>query len=141
MADFELSDEIAALKIWDLRRNLSSRSYHGLMAFGFETIGQAHAAKDADLCRMPNMGNVSIKEIRSLIATLHRGDQPDILKGQHHERDAAILDMRERGSTIREIMTEFGLSKERVDQIIRKQRLIREDTARTEPRPFDPFGE
>lgn len=77
------------------------------------------------------MGNVTIKEIRDLIEALHRGEEPAILKGQHHERDAAILEMRERGATIRAIMTEFGLSKDRVEEIIRKQMWLREDHARS----------
>jgi hypothetical protein len=131
MADFELSDEVAALKIWDLRLRMSQRACAGLQWFGCETIGQAHAAKNSDLRRVPNMGNVTIKEIRDLIEALHRGEEPAILKGQHHERDAAILEMRERGATIRAIMTEFGLSKDRVEEIIRKQRWLREDHARS----------
>ena len=103
------------------------RWLNALRRSGVTTVGAARAMSEERLRRIPNVGPKTIADISQALrdATLGSGDPVECLGlptvRAVSERDRELIRLRQRGATLAQIASGFGLSRTRVEQILERE--------------------
>jgi DNA-directed RNA polymerase specialized sigma24 family protein len=118
-------DEWSALDEQAFARSVFRRRWlNALRRSGVTTVGEVAAMSEDRLRRIPNVGPKGVADISAALAgRVLRPDDTIELLGLPaakviSERDRELVQMRQRGATIAAIARRFGISSERVRQIL-----------------------
>jgi RNA polymerase sigma factor (sigma-70 family) len=118
-------DEWSALDEEAFARSVFRRRWlNALRRSGVTTVGEARAMSEDRLLRIPNIGPKTVAEFSAALAdrALRPDDTIELLglpaARVISQRDRELVRMRQRGATIAAIARRFGISSERVRQIL-----------------------
>jgi hypothetical protein len=100
------------------------RWLNALQRSGVTTVGEARALSEDRLLRIPNVGPKAVADMSAALAdrALRPDDTIELLglpaARVISERDRELVRMRQRGATVAAIARRFGISSERVRQIL-----------------------
>lgn len=117
----DMREACASMQVHICYTPLSSRALNALMRYGIQTVDDVKAKTDKELLALRNFGKGCLSEVHRLFPDRVR--ERKIIKTpriRDKERFSEIVQMRLDGQTIRGIAKKYGISYQRVHQILQQ---------------------